>query len=300
MIHCGRGVSAFVYRAAHYYLTYYHYQMSLKSTRWCFTLNNYTDKDLWFLRNMTDPVYLIFGKEVGESGTPHLQGYVVFAKQKTLRAVNMWYRMHWEIAMGTTAQASEYCRKEDPDPYEYGCQPVNVEQQIKGQKDHWADVIRSAKEGTVEAEYPSEYVRYYSCLSKLSKRKLEDLDSYSGLWYYGPPGSGKSRSARAKFPGLYNKMLNKWWDNYDSEEAVLLDDLSLSDLWVGDRLKQWTDHYPFRAETKGSTVMIRPQVIIVTSNYKIEDLWTDPALVAALNRRFKVVNFPSEVFPAVI
>lgn len=41
-----------------------------------------------------------------------------------------------------------------------------------------------------------------------------DLDELDNHWYYGAPGTGKSRGARAEYPGLYNKPLNKWWCDY--------------------------------------------------------------------------------------
>lgn len=272
--------------------------MSVQSRRWCFTLNNYSSYDEDDLSRL-ESKFLIYGKEhCPTTGTPHLQGFVVFAAPKKLAAVKKIHpTAHWEVAKGTTAQNVTYCSKADPAPFLKGVQPKDRVQQAADQKAHYADVIRSAKEGSCESEYPSEFLRYYNVINKLYRPKLADLDEYSAYWYVGPPGSGKSRSARARYPGLYNKLLNKWWDGYEHEEVVLLDDFSKSNVMTGDALKNWADHYPFRAETKGSSMMIRPKVIIVTSNYEIAQLWPDdPVLVAALTRRFKVVRFHAE-FP---
>jgi hypothetical protein len=56
-------------------------------------------------------------------------------------------------------------------------------------------------------------------------------------------------------------------------------------------LKEWSDHYPFQAEVKGSSMVIRPKIFVVTSQYKIEDIFTDPETVSALQRRFQVTRF---------
>lgn len=247
--------------------------------------------------------YLVIGKEVGEEGTHHLQGYIVFKDTKRLSAVKkINARAHWEQSKGTTTDNYNYCSK-DGIFEEFGIRPKDRREQALDQKERWADVIRSAEEGTTKDEYPSEYFRYHNTVMKLRKHNLADIPVYGGYWYTGPPGTGKSRFARSNFPGLYVKLHGKWWDDYNGEETVLLDDLSLSagdPKWrIGDYLKQWTDHYPFRAEVKGGTIMARPKNIVITSNYTIEEIFgSDEQLVMALKRRFKVVNFPSADFPA--
>jgi Putative viral replication protein len=56
-------------------------------------------------------IYL--GTEVGDSGTPHLQGFVIFLQSQTLRKIQecLLIRGHYEPAHGLSKQAAEYCKK---------------------------------------------------------------------------------------------------------------------------------------------------------------------------------------------
>lgn len=87
------------------------------------------------------------------------------------------------------------------------------------------------------------------------------------FWLWGEPGVGKSSLARRRYPELFDKSLNKWWDGYQHETTVLLDDFGLEHACLGHYVKRWADHYPFKAETKGGTSNVRPIYILVTSNY---------------------------------
>lgn len=102
---------------------------------WCFTLNNPTDDD----KNMIKEGYydkksgrspagtkatnrslftahkichLSYGEEVGSSGTPHLQGIIVFSSRVALKRVKLFLpRAHLEPMRGTYREAKDYCRK---------------------------------------------------------------------------------------------------------------------------------------------------------------------------------------------
>jgi len=120
--------------------------------------------------------------------------------------------------------------------------------------------------------------------------QMENLSDPCGVWLWGEAGTGKSREARSTFPLNYPKALNQWWDMYTDEKVVILEDVSPYHVKFGDSLKIWSDEYKFVADFKGKSRLIRPKLFIVTSQYKIEDIWRDDETRAALNRRFKVRN----------
>lgn len=87
-----------------------------KHRKWCFTLNNYTEKEveniLLFFTQKKNTLYII-GKEIGEQKTPHLQGYVEFKNQITFsRFKKVCDRLHLEKARGTREQNKKYCSKQ--------------------------------------------------------------------------------------------------------------------------------------------------------------------------------------------
>lgn len=102
----------------------------------------------------------------------------------------------------------------------------------------------------------------------------------------------EKRKAREENPGLYLKIYNQWWDGYDHQEVVLLEDFNNKkhDVLVH-HLKIWGDRYPFPAEVKGGSRTIRPEKIIVTSNYHPEEIWTESGDLDPILRRFKVTKF---------
>ena len=90
--------------------------------KWCFTLNNYTDDHVMLLSTLFPDTckYLIFGREVGANGTPHLQGFAWFTSQRSLAAARLAIGpAHMTKAKGTPAQNRVYCSK-DGDFEEFG------------------------------------------------------------------------------------------------------------------------------------------------------------------------------------
>lgn len=79
---------------------------------WVFTWNNYPPlwQDMILAASHIDKY--IFGKEVGENGTPHIQGYIEFSKKvRPITAVGI-EAIHWEKRRGTSQEAITYCAKD--------------------------------------------------------------------------------------------------------------------------------------------------------------------------------------------
>lgn len=118
-----------------------------KAKNWSFTLNNFTQADLDRLNTQQDGIeYLIFGKETGASGTPHLQGTVCFLSRKRLSQVkDLIGQAHCSITR-FISQSIEYCKK-DGDFTEIGVPPP-----IKkgGKRSDLEDFKASVKEGVTD------------------------------------------------------------------------------------------------------------------------------------------------------
>ncbi|AXQ66246.1 MAG: putative viral replication protein [Cressdnaviricota sp.] len=117
-----------------------------QSKNWCFTTNNYNDQHILRLRSLytDDKVnYIVWGKEIGEQGTPHLQGYVVLKKRARLTGVRKLIAdSHLSVAKGSPAQNQTYCTKEE-DFEEFGDLPGG-----QGSRSDLDELVTAIKEGT--------------------------------------------------------------------------------------------------------------------------------------------------------
>lgn len=271
--------------------------MTDKHRSYAFVVNNYTVDDSERLTMLSkDCKYLIVGEE-GAERTPHYQGYVQFANPRSEAAIRARYlpRAKLMVAKGSAAQNQAYCSKEGAF-WEFGELPAEGGA-IGGtmERQRWEDARQACKSGNLDAVPADIFMRCYRTCKEIKRDYMaKPADLPPGLkhaWFVGPPGTGKSRQARATYPGAYFKPSNKWWDGYQNEDFVILDDLEKDALWAGHFLKIWADMYSFIAETKGGGLHIRPKKIIVTSNYTIEDIFSCPIMAAAIHRRFHVTHF---------
>lgn len=270
---------------------------SEQSKNFCFTINNYDQQTFEHLEDLVDEEcqhveYIIAGREVAPTtGTPHLQGFIRFKKNKTLlSAIGTIENAHVEICRGGAKKAIAYCKKEDKNPFEVGTPPKT---QGQGQKDRWKKARDNAKRGNFEEIDDELYLKYINNMKAIhaeAQEMPEKLDHLTHLWIYGKTGTGKSHVVHETYPERYIKNLNKWWDGYTGQDVVHIDEIDPTHTNMVAHLKKWADLYPFNAEIKGSSKMIRPKKIIVTSNYSIDEMNFPAMDHAAIKRRFKEIE----------
>ena len=278
---------------------------------WSFTINNYTSVPDQLPPNMK---YLIVGEEVGQqNNTPHLQGYVQFKNPQEKPSqyfLQFGPQGHFEVSRGSPAANIEYCSKEG-NFHEFGRRPEGREAQghhgwkggpygEKGgemEKAAYEEAWELAKKGDIEKISPRKRVRNYNTWVNVASRyppNMPALNKLDNLWIMGPTGCGKSRWVHQMYPNCYRKLSTKWWQGYNPHNAehkiVVLDDLH-PDTWQDlPLLKQWADHYPFPAEIKGGSMIIRPERIIVTSNFHPRQCFRREEDLEPILRRFQVVD----------
>lgn len=257
-----------------------------------FTINNWSEEDL------PDPEpwdYLVYGKETGEKGTPHLQGYGKLKKRLRHKQICELLPRAWVSKMrGTPQEASDYAKK-DGDFVEHGTVPPK-----QGDAGGSANLARyeaakaSAVAGDLDAIPADLLTRHYSTYKRMKQDHqvpLPYLPTTSGVWITGETGSGKSHYAREKYPDYYLKACNKWWDGYTGQDNVIIEDMDPGHEFLGHNLKLWADRFDFVAEQKGATIRIRPKTIVVTSQYTMDQIWINkPEDLDAIKRRFRVVK----------
>jgi len=102
------------------------------SKRFAFTLNNYTESEYTKLKRLFESecaIKWIMGKETGESGTSHIQGYIELDDRIRPKRYFGNNRIHWEIAKGCRALNVEYCTKEGI--YEGNLAPIPIIDTLK-------------------------------------------------------------------------------------------------------------------------------------------------------------------------
>ncbi len=80
---------------------------------WVFTLNNYTENDIkYLLTQFTHAFLYAFQEELGNLGTPHLQGIVKWKNAKSFKSMRkLLSKAHWEPCKNLKASIL-YCLKE--------------------------------------------------------------------------------------------------------------------------------------------------------------------------------------------
>lgn len=226
--------------------------------------------------------YLVYQRELcPDTNREHFQGYLELNTPRPFTSLQrdcpQLATAHFERRRGTQAQAIAYCSKVDTridgeGPWEFG------DRKAQGQRADLAAVKATIDSGAsmkrVSEDHFTEFVKY-----ERSFRSYKRLHTVQRHWpmqlilYLGPSGTGKTRAVRARFPEAYWKPHGKWWDQYDGEEVVVIDEMYGSSFPYTELLRLF-DRYPHAVECKGGTIEFSSKIIVMTSNQEPEDWYS--------------------------
>lgn len=186
---------------------------------------------------------------------------------------------HLEKRMGNHEQAKNYCSKLDTrveGPWEFGSEPN------QGKRSDINKMKQLIDEGASEEKLAEEnfglYCKNYKAFDRYKLAKIKPRDFKTEVtWIYGESGCGKSKKAfemAKEFKSYYYKASsNKWWDGYEGQECVVIDDYKGA--WEVEYMLNLLDRYPFRVEIKGGSLWFNSKHIIITSNKRPARYCTD-------------------------
>lgn len=290
-----------------------------KCRAFCFTINNYTDEVVEALHNY-ECKYLVFGKEIGVLGTPHLQGYVEHKDALTFTAFNKRLGMkkggvyaRCAKRLGTPKEAAGYCKKgekESTEGYDEffdepaddwdGFEKGKISEQ--GTRTDIQEVIDDISAGKCtpddiclnDAGFYHMYGRTCNKAYDILKRKLFRSWMTEGTWIYGPTGVGKSHEAFAGFaPDThYIWSVKEKLQTYKGQETIIINDFrgELDYAYLLQLIDKWPMYIPYKGE---EPFPLLAKKVIITSSLPPEKVYVNRVKEDKLDqlmRRIKVIE----------
>ena len=256
--------------------------MSKRQRRWSLTLNNPEDEVLKHLNEIDSRYvkYAIFAQEVGEKGTPHIQGFIHFKNAKTLTATKKFLgsdKWHLEVSQGTDWENREYCTKDDA-WFEIGEPPME-----HGPIDAWEDILNMIEGGfnnrQIVRKYPGIAIRCQAAIERYRTefewaecRAWRDVEvEYIG----GPTGIGKSRDVLYNEDGSVDTDVYRCtnaknpFDKYDGEGTIVFEEFRSQ--WTCRDMLNWIDGHPLLLPARYADRMAKFTKVVILSNWRFAE-----------------------------
>lgn len=273
--------------------------MNKSCKTWDFTINNYTDKDLSVLRSWEDDVgRLVVAKEIGDEGTPHLQGRVTFKRSYRLSGLKKLHsKAHWEET--SCKQDFLYCKKYD------GELTINVNNSSQGQRSDLDRVAEMIKKGNsvrdICLEETITFIKFHKGIERAhdlivtdksaqSEYSLIDCSKYIKQaplnWaerngrgvtevLIGPPNCGKTQFALAHFnqPLLVSHLDDLKRFDPTNHDGIVFDDIDFKHLprTAQIHLTDWSCDRSIHARFVCSKIPKHTRKIVCCNEYPFSD-----------------------------
>lgn len=279
---------------------------STRTRAYCFTINNYSDDEWSKCQTLGD--YGCIAKEVGDSGTPHIQGYFYFHNKKAFGALKkILPRAHFDIALGNQKQNRTYIfgpykkddkyKPENPTAIEWG--EITSQGERTDLNEIKCEIENGTKVDDIVMDRPMLYHQYGRTLNKIEDivmRKKFRTEMTLGVWYFGKTGKGKSHTAFTDYnpETCYNLALadNGWWDGYTQQDTVIINDFRGEIPY--NQLLQLVDKWPYNVKRRNREPLpFLSKKVIITSSLHPSQVYhrrAEEDSLEQLYRRFDIIE----------
>ena len=285
-----------------------------KSKRYCFTINNFITKGILpedLLAGASGGcTYIVFQHEVGDNGTPHLQGYIEFGKRQRFSSVKKMIggNCHLEAAKGKPEQNRTYCTKAGRigGPWEHG----DISQVSQGKRTDMDQIAEMVADGEtlrdIAVSYPGQYMRYGKGIreykSLVNPVPVRTVKPHVTV-YWGLAGSGKTTKVISEvnrlglgevyYPTYREQGKCYSWTNYNNEPVVVFEDFYGQMPYSS--MLNLLDRTPQTVSGLYCELVFNSPFIYFTSNKK-PSTWYNLAAIKqvstlALMRRFDIIEY---------
>lgn len=236
----------------------------------------------WLTTELVDGVNrLACAKEVGEGGTPHIQGRIHFGANKRLSALKKLHATaHWERSKAT-ADWSYYMKSDSEEVFH---QDNRKGQGARTDLKVVYDLAKEGKLNTIAAEHTETYLKYHAAIGRIAN--LRDYDTSPRrfksevYWLYGLTGVGKTRAIFSREADA-DERGDIWWSSescksffngFCSHPIVVFNDFRPDQLNFSTMLRL-TDRYPMKVNVKYGSAEWNPKRIYFTAPFHPKEMF---------------------------
>lgn len=241
---------------------------------WIFTLNNYTEADVTEIQswNQNDILAVSIGKEVGKSGTPHLQGAITWRAPKRFAAMKKILPRAWLAKAYGLRTGLKYAAKEGNIVMQFdnGCQGKR-----KDSERAWESAIAGKTLRDFVMEEPVGYgtIRSFEAVRMAAMRRVLPPEGIKVIWVWGPSECGKSSFALERGAHFLDKD-ERFAADYDGQEIIVMDELRPDEYPLKVLFRMW-DRYPYMVSIKGTRCPAMWHTVYVTTWMSPDQFWDE-------------------------